>query len=80
MVKDLMFYLHSQMSEDEEEKEKSLKKIMEGEYKDLDHLERSFYTTTLLLAEIESQAEKNKLFKEIELPEEGDEDYVPPTE
>tara|TARA_R100001163_G_C4926584_1_gene104423 strand:- start:234 stop:545 length:312 start_codon:yes stop_codon:yes gene_type:complete len=80
MAKDLLFYLHSQMDEDEKEKEKSLVRIMEGEYKDLNHLERSFYTATLLLAEIESQAEKNKLFNEKELPEEGEEGYVPPTE
>lgn len=80
MAKDLLFYLHSQMDKDNEKKEESLKKIMEGEYKDLNHLERSFYTATLLLAEIESQAEENKLFNEKEIPEEGDEGYVPPTE
>ncbi len=65
--------------EKEEEREAALKKIMEGEYKDLNDLERSFYTITLLLAEIEQQAKNNNLYEEKEILEPDDEDYVSPT-
>jgi len=79
MSKNVSFYLFSQMPEKEEEREAALKKIMEGEYKDLNDLERSFYTITLLLAEIEQQAKNNNLYEEKEILEPDDEDYVSPT-
>ena len=53
---------------------------MESKYEDLSELERSFYTVTLLLAEIETQAKNNNLYDEKEILEEGDEGYVAPTE
>ena len=80
MSKELSFYLFSHMPENEEEKEKALKKIMEGEYKDFNELERAFYTVTLLLAEIESQAKQNDLYEEKEILEPGDKEYIAPTE
>lgn len=80
MSKNVSFYLFQQLPEKEEEREKALKKIMEGKYEDLNDLERSFYTVTLLLAEIETQAKNNNLYDEKEVLEEGDEGYTAPTE
>lgn len=80
MSKNASYYLFSQLPEKDEEREKALKKIMEGKYEDLNELERSFYTLTLLLAEIETQAKNNNLYDEKEILESGDEGYVAPTE
>ncbi len=80
MSKNVSFYLFQQLPKEEEEREKALKKIMEGKYEDLNDLERSFYTVTLLLAEIETQAKNNNLYDEKEILEEGDEGYIAPTE
>ena len=79
MVKNVSFYLFQQFPEKEEEREDTLKRIMEGKYEDLNELERSFYTVTLLLAEIEQQAKNNNSYDEKEVLEQGDEGYVPPT-
>ena len=54
------------------------KDIMSKEYNSLDEPQRAFYTIALLLAEIESQATKNKLYTEKEIPEPGEEGYVEP--
>ncbi len=53
---------------------------MTGKYEDMNDFERSFYTTTLLLAEIERQAQQNNLYDEKEILEPGDEGYVAPTQ
>ena len=80
MSKNVSFYLFKQLPKEDKEREESLKKIMESKYEDLSELERSFYTVTLLLAEIETQAKNNNLYDEKEILEEGDEGYVAPTE
>jgi hypothetical protein len=54
------------------------KEIMDKQYNELDEQQRAFYTLALLLAEIETQATKNNLYNEKEVPEPGDEGYVPP--
>jgi hypothetical protein len=51
---------------------------MTKEYNALDEQQRAFYTIALLLAEIESQATKNKLYTEKDIPEPGEEGYVEP--
>jgi hypothetical protein len=76
MVKSLSYYLFTQISE--ENKDEYLKQIMEGKYEDMDDLQRSFYTVTLLLAEIEKIAKDNNLFIEKEVLQPGDEGYVAP--
>jgi hypothetical protein len=40
--------------------------------------ERSFYTITLFLTEVEKQAKDNNLYDEKEILEPGDEGYVEP--
>jgi len=79
MTKALSYFLF-QTVKDDAEREESLKKIMTGKYEDMNDFERSFYTVTLLLAEIEKQAQDNKLYQEKEILEPGDEDYVEPTQ
>ena len=54
------------------------KDVMSKEYNSLDEQQRAFYTIALLLAEIEKQATKNKLYTEKEIPEPGEEGYVEP--
>jgi len=80
MVKNVSLYLFQQLPKEEIEKENALKKIMEDKYEDLNEIESSFYTITLLLAEIEAQAQNNKYYEEKEILEPSDEGYVPPTE
>lgn len=77
MVKALSFYLFNQIKVDD--KEAYLKEIMHGEYPNLDDLQKSFYTTTLLLAEMEKYATEHKLYDEKEILQPGDEGYVAPT-
>jgi len=79
MVKSLSYFLFQTVTDDNE-REESLKKIMTGKYEEMNDFERSFYTTTLLLAEIERVAVDQKLFEEKEILEPGDEGYVEPTQ
>jgi hypothetical protein len=76
MVKGLSYYLYTQIKQ--ENKEEYLKEIMEGKYENMDDLQRSFYTVTLLLAEIEKSAKDANLFTEKEVLQPGDEGYVEP--
>jgi SepF-like predicted cell division protein (DUF552 family) len=61
-----------------EDKDTYIKESMTKEYKDLDETQRSFYTTGLLLAEIEKVAKDNNLYQEKEILQPGDEGYVEP--
>ena len=79
MTKALSYFLF-QTIKDDNEREESLKKIMTGKYEHMNDFERSFYTVTLLLAEIEKQAQDNKLYDEKEILEPGDDGYVEPTQ
>jgi hypothetical protein len=47
-----------------------VKSIVSKEYKDMDNTERTFYTLTLLVGEIEKQASETKSFIEKEMSEE----------
>jgi hypothetical protein len=79
MVKSLSYYLF-QSVKDDKEREESLKKIMSGKYEEMNDFERSFYTTTLILAEIERVAKEQNLYEEKEILEPGDEGYVEPSQ
>ena len=52
---------------------------MGGKYEDMNELERSFYTITIMLAEIEKVAKDNDGYTEKEILEPEDEGYVAPT-
>lgn len=71
MVKSLSHYLVTLMGVDDALK---LKDIMNKKFEDLSELEKGFYTTALLLAEIETKANSQEMLieKEMLLPtEEG---------
>jgi hypothetical protein len=65
---------------DVKKREESLKNVMNKKYEEMDAFERSFYTITLILAEIERVAAEENLFKENTLLEPEDDGYVAPTE
>lgn len=79
MTKALSYFLFQTITDDAE-REESLKKIMTGKYEDMNDFERSFYTVTLLLAEIERSAKDQNQYIEKEILEPGDEGYVEPTQ
>lgn len=79
MTKALSYYLFQTITDDTK-REESLKKLMTSSYETLNDFEKSFYTVTLLLAEIERQAKENNLYNEKEILEPGDEGYVAPTQ
>jgi len=72
MLKNTLFYLFKN-SPNSEEQEKALAGLMEKDYASMSHWEQSFYTLTLLLAEVEKQAVERNLFVDVEvdLPEES---------
>lgn len=79
MVKATLYFLFNQITSDEE-REKKLQKVMTGSYEEMDNWERSFYTMTLLLGDIENNAKKENLYEEKEILEPGDPNYVEPTQ
>jgi hypothetical protein len=79
MLKGNLYYLFNQMT-DVKKREESLKNVMNKKYEEMDAFERSFYTITLILAEIERVAAEENLFKENTLLEPEDDGYVAPTE
>ena len=72
-----LFYLFQQES-DTSKREESLKTIMTGKYEDMNELERSFYTITIMLAEIEKVAKEKDAYDEKEVLEPGDEGFIDP--
>ena len=79
MMKELAFYLFTSQS-DSVKLEEALKNMTTKQYAELDMFERAFFTTTLLITEIEAVAKKEILFTEKELLQPGDEGYVAPTQ
>jgi hypothetical protein len=79
MLKHVLFYLFNQMP-DPAQREESLKKIMAGKYEEMNDTERSFYTITVLLAEIERVAKESSLYEEKDILQPGDEGYEAPTQ
>jgi hypothetical protein len=67
MVKNTLFYLFRVMDVKEEEREEVLKQLMSKSYNDMTHWEQAFYTTTLILAEIERQAAVTNQYQEIDV-------------
>jgi hypothetical protein len=67
MVKSVLFYLFKESDVPAEKREEALKDLMNKDYKDMTHWEQSFYTLTLLLAEIEKQAGENDQFADVEV-------------
>lgn len=79
MLKGTIYYLFNQI-EDAQKREEALKNVMNNKYEDMTAYERSFYTLTLIIAEIERVAAEQNMYKEETLLEPDDEGYVEPTE
>ena len=79
MLKNSLYYLFTQIQlTGAEETEKSLAKIKEADYSKMNSLEQCFFTTTLMITEIEKTSVEEKLFDEKEILEPTDEGYVEP--
>ena len=65
MVKNLLFYIFKDIQE--ENQTININDLTSKKYEDMTETQRSFYTVTLLLAEIEKQASENNLFIEQEI-------------
>ncbi|MHA2040122.1 MAG: hypothetical protein ACW98X_27275 [Promethearchaeota archaeon] len=79
MLKGALYFLFEQNNMSSEQREASLKNIMEKDYPSLNDFEKTFQTITRMLGEIEKEAAANDLFVEKEIAEPGDEGYVAPT-
>jgi hypothetical protein len=79
MLKGTIYYLFNQI-EDAQKREEALKNVMNNKYEDMTAYERSFYTLTLIIAEIERVAAEQNMYKEETLLEPDDEGYTEPTE
>lgn len=77
MAKEAAAYLFSSET-DSVKLEESLKNMTTKPYGELNVYERSFYTITLLIAEIERVAKEKELYTEKEILQPGDEGYVEP--
>lgn len=80
MLKNNLFYLYNQIqSAGAEACEKSFETIKAADYSKMSQVEQSFYTVTLMIAEIERLSVEQNLFDEKEVLEPTDEGYVEPT-
>lgn len=80
MLKNSLFYLFNQIqAQGKEEADTSIETIKAADYAKMSQVEQAFYTTTLMISEIERIATEQKLFDEKEVLEPGDEGYVEPT-
>lgn len=79
MLKQTLHFLF-EIVKDEKVRASKIKKVTDGNYAEMDAYERSFYTISLALAEIERKAKEDNLFSEKEVLEPGDEGYVAPTQ
>ena len=74
MLKNSLYYLLTKIQESgEKETAKSLETIKKAEYSAMSPVEQAFFTTTLMIAEIEKISIEQKLFDEKEILEPGDE-------
>lgn len=79
MLKHCLHYLFNLVPADQQTAENYLK-LPEKKYEEMTPHERTFFTITLMVAEIERQAKELKLYEENEILEPNDEGYVEPTE
>jgi hypothetical protein len=77
MLKKTLFFLFNQISEDEKS-EDVIKNIMGLDYNKMSEFERSFYTISLMISEIEKLTAQEGNFIEKEVLEPGDEGYEEP--
>lgn len=78
MLKESLHFLFN-LVPDEKQRADALMKLTEIKYEDMTPYQRTFYTITLITAEIERTAKEQNLYNEKEVLEPGDEGYVEPT-
>ena len=79
MVKEALHFLFNAIP-DEKQRAEAFMKLPEMEYEKMQPVQRSFFTLSLMLAEIERVAQEENLFDESDVLEPGDEGYVEPTQ
>lgn len=79
MLKSTLYFIFQNLAPDNIKREESLERIKSAEYDKMNEFERSFYTISLMLAEIERKAVLSDSYVEKEVLEPGDEGYVAPT-
>lgn len=68
MLKNTLYYLFTSMQGDKpEDKEEYIKEIMSKPYSELNDEQRSFFTVTLAIIEVERVANEQNLFEEKEI-------------
>jgi hypothetical protein len=77
MLKQTLHFLF-ELVKDEKARVAKVKKVTDGNYAEMDPWERSFYTVSLAVAEIERKAKEKNLVNEKDILEPGDEGYVAP--
>lgn len=70
MTKAALFHSFTGLHNSDMKPDEFVKSIVSKEYKDMNDMERTFYTLTLLVGEIEKQASETKSFIEKEMSEE----------
>ena len=78
MLKTSLHFLFN-LIKDDQKRAVAMQNVMKGKYEEMDPYERTFYTLTLILAEIERVAKEGNHYEEKEVLEPDDEGYVPPT-
>lgn len=78
MLKTSLHFLFN-LIKDDQKRAVAMQNVMKGKYEEMDPYERTFYTLTLILAEIERVAKEGDHYEEKEVLEPDDEGYVPPT-
>ena len=79
MLKSTLYFIFQNLAPDDVKREESLIRIKDGKYENMNEFERSFYTISLMLAEIERKSVSTDNIVEKEILEPGDEGYVAPT-
>ena len=80
MCKNILLFLFQEYSPDDTNRQESLEKITKGKYEDMNDFEKSFFTISILIGEMEKNFIAEGHSEEKEMPVPGDPDYVEPTE
>jgi hypothetical protein len=78
MLKSSLHFLFN-LIKDDEKRAVSMQNVMKGEYDKMNSYEKTFYTLTLILAEIERVAKEENHYEEKEVLEPEDDGYIAPT-
>jgi hypothetical protein len=80
MCKNILLFLFQEYAPGDETRQESLERIMKGKYEEMSDFEKSFFTVSILIGEMEKNFVESKQVQENEIPVPGDPDYIEPTE